>query len=148
MKTRRSRPAPPADWDEKPAKKRRKDVEARWTKKHGKSYYGYKNHINVDRRHKFIRDYEVSDASLHDSQVLDDLIDAHNTSSDFWGNSAYRSQETERKLAEKGYRSHIHHKGRRCKPLSARKRPTGHARKFGCASSISSAFRNARWAAS
>ena len=33
----------PAGWEDKPAKRRQKDVEARWTKKHGKSH-GYKNH--------------------------------------------------------------------------------------------------------
>jgi IS5 family transposase len=111
---------PPEDWDGKPHKKRQKDVDARWTKKHGKNHYGYKNHVNIDRRHKFIRDYEVTDASVHDSQALDDLIDADNTSSDLWGDSAYRSAETERSLGEKGYRSHIHHKGKRGKPLTRR----------------------------
>ncbi len=110
---------PPA-WEEKLHKKRQKDVDARWTKKHGKSHYGYKNHVNVDRRHKFIRDYEVSDASVHDSQKFDALIDRDNTASDVWADSAYRSAETEGKLAERGYRSHIHHKGRRGKPLMAR----------------------------
>lgn len=48
----------PKGWNKKPRKKRQKDVDARWTKKHGKSHYGYKNHINVDRRHKLIREYE------------------------------------------------------------------------------------------
>ena len=57
---------------------------------------------------------------MHDSQSFDDLIDADNTSSDFWGDSAYRSTETERKLERQGYRSHIHHKGRRGKPLGER----------------------------
>ncbi len=109
----------PKGWNKKPRKKRHKDVDARWTKKHGKSHYGYKNHINVDRRHKLIREYETSDASVHDSQKLDDLIDADNTASGFWGDSAYRSADTESRLGEKGYRSHIHHKGRRNKPLTA-----------------------------
>ncbi len=95
-------------------------MDARWTRKHGKSHYGYKNHVNVDRRHKFIRDYEATDASVHDSQTLDDLIDADNTSSEVWGDSAYRSAEIERSLGEKGYRSRIHHKGKRGKPLTAR----------------------------
>ena len=65
----------PAGWEDKPAKRRQKDVEARWTKKHGKSHYGYKNHVNVDRRHKLVRRYHVSDAAEHDSQVLDDILD-------------------------------------------------------------------------
>ena len=110
----------PKDWDAKPNKKRQKDVDARWTKKHGKSHYGFKNHINTDRRYKFVREYDVSEASLHDSQKFDDLIDGDNTSSEVWADSAYRSAETERSLREKCYRSHIHHKGKRGKPLSAR----------------------------
>jgi len=118
----------PEDWDGKPHKKRQKDVDARWTKKHGKNHYGYKNHVNIDRRHKFVRDYEVTDASVHDSQALDELIDADNTSSQLWGDSAYRSQETERSLGENGYRSHIHHKGNRGKPLTARQKKANKTR--------------------
>jgi hypothetical protein len=38
----------PEDWENKPAKRCQKDLDARWTKKHGKSHYGYKNHVNVD----------------------------------------------------------------------------------------------------
>lgn len=110
----------PKDRDAKPNKKRQKDVDARWTKKHGKSHYGFKNHINADRRYKFVREYDVSEASLHDSQKFDDLIDGDNTSSKVWADSAYRSGETERSLSRKCYRSHIHHKGRRGKPPSAR----------------------------
>jgi len=33
----------PAEWEQKPAKNRQKDKDARWTKKHGKSFFGYKN---------------------------------------------------------------------------------------------------------
>ncbi len=45
----------PAGWENQPAKRSQKDTDARWTKKHGKSHYGYKNHVNVDRRHKLVR---------------------------------------------------------------------------------------------
>ena len=119
---------PPEDWVDKSHKSAQKDVDARWTKKHGRSHYGYKNHINVDRRHKFIRNYEVTDASVHDSRALDDLIDAGNTSSDFWGDSAYRSQETESNLGDLGYRSHIHHKGKRGKQLTERQKKANKTR--------------------
>lgn len=51
----------PEDWSEN--KRRRKDADARWTKKNGKSYYGYKNHISVDVKHKLIRSYAVTDAA-------------------------------------------------------------------------------------
>jgi IS5 family transposase len=43
----------PEDWDEH--KRWQKDTDARWTNKHGKSHFGYKNHIDVDAEHKFIR---------------------------------------------------------------------------------------------
>ena len=108
----------PEDWASKPAKRCQKDVDARWTKKHGKSHYGYKNHINVDRRHKLVRRYHVTDASVHDSQVVSVILDANNTASDVWADSAYRSVEIEEMLAGKGLTSRIHRKGRRNKPLT------------------------------
>ena len=70
----------PDDWEKKPAKNRQKDKDARWTKKHGKSFYGYKNHVNADAKHKLIRRYDVSDAAVHDSQKLDALLTKGNTS--------------------------------------------------------------------
>ncbi|MHB1713404.1 MAG: IS5 family transposase, partial [Acidithiobacillus ferrooxidans] len=42
----------PQTWQDQPAKRRQKDTDARWTKKNGRSFFGYKNHINVDKRHK------------------------------------------------------------------------------------------------
>ena len=63
----------PEDWKQKPAKNHQKDKDARRTKKNERSYFGYKNHIGVDRRHKFVRRYVVSDASVHDSQKLEDV---------------------------------------------------------------------------
>jgi len=108
----------PEDWKDKPAKRSQKDVDARWTKKHGKSHYGYKNHVNVDRKHKLVRRYHVSDAALHDSQAVDHLLMAGNTGAGVWADSAYRSEEMETKLRARGLKSRIHRKGKRGKPLS------------------------------
>ena len=110
--------ATPEDWKKRPSKNRQKDKDARWTKKHGRSYFGYKNHVNADARHKLIRDYTVSDASEHDSQKFDELLSRDNTSKDVYADSAYRSAETERKLRARGFRSHIHKRGRRNRPLT------------------------------
>jgi IS5 family transposase len=112
----------PEGWAQQPAKRAQKDTDARWTKKHGRSHYGYKNHVNVDRRHKLVRRYKATPASVHDSQVVDDILDPDNTASDVWADSAYRSAENEAKLAEKGLKSRIHSKGRRGKPLSEREK--------------------------
>ena len=108
----------PKDWQRKPAKNRQKDKDARWTKKHGRSFFGYKNHVNADARHKLIREYGVTDASVHDSQKLDDLLNKANTSSDVYADSAYRSADTERKLKARGFKSRIHKRGRRNRPLT------------------------------
>src|SRR5271169_5446042 len=110
--------ATPEDWKKRPSKNRQKDKDARWTKKHGRSYFGYKNHVNADARHKLIRDYTVSDASEHDSQKLDELVNRGNTSREVYADSAYRSAEIERKLKAKGFRSRIHKRGRRNRPLT------------------------------
>ena len=59
----------PQEWEKKPAKNAQKDKDARWTKKHGKSFYGYKNHIGVDKLHKIIRKWAATDASPHDSRM-------------------------------------------------------------------------------
>jgi IS5 family transposase len=112
----------PEGWEEHPAKLRQKDVDAAWTKKHGKSYYGYKNHVNVDVKHKLIRVWEVTDASVHDSIMMPILLDANNSSGDVYGDSAYRSREIENDLLADGYRSKIHRKGARGRPLSEREK--------------------------
>jgi IS5 family transposase len=108
----------PEDWKKRPSKNRQKDKDARWTKKHGRSLFGYKNHVNADARHKLIRKYGVTDASVHDSQAFDDLLNKGNTSSEVYADSAYRSAEMERKLKARGFRSRIHKRGRRNRPLS------------------------------
>ena len=110
----------PEEWEKRPAKNRQKDKDARWTKKHGRSHFGYKNHICIDRRHKLVRRYGVTSASVHDSQKLDDLLDPDNTASTVWADSAYRSKEAEEKLAARGFKSRVHRRGSRGKPLSAR----------------------------
>ena len=110
--------ATPAAWERQPAKLRQKDRDARWTKKHGKSFFGYKNHVNADAKHKLIRRYEVTDAAVHDSQPLDALLDKGNTSVDVFADSAYRSAEIEAKLKAGGFNSRIHRRANRNHPLS------------------------------
>jgi IS5 family transposase len=110
----------PAGWEKQPAKNAQKDKDARWTKKHGHSYYGYKNHVGIDAKHKFVRRFAATDASVHDSQKLDDVLDRSNTASGVWADSAYRSAEIEARLKAGGYTSRIHRRAHRNCPLSER----------------------------
>jgi IS5 family transposase len=86
--------------------------------------------VNVDRQHKLVRRYHVSDAAMHDSQAVDHLLMRGNTGAGVWagrhccatGSSnsgdAYRSEEMEAKLRARGLKSRIHRKGKRGKPLN------------------------------
>ena len=107
-------------WSE--AKRRQKDTDARWTKKHGRSYFGYKNHVSVDVKNKFIRGYKVTSANIHDSQVFGELLDKGNSSKDVWADSAYRSGDNLEELKKRGYREHLQRKGNRHKKLSEREK--------------------------
>src|SRR4030095_3973561 len=49
-----------------------------------------------------------------------DLLDPHNTASDVWADTAYRSKESEKRLAEKGLRSRIPRRASQGTPLSQR----------------------------
>ena len=109
----------PQDWSGTPAKRSRKDTDARWTGKHGKSHYGYRNHVNVDRRHKPVRRCHVTDAALHDSQAVDSPPMRGNTGSGVRADAACRPEEMEARLRDRKPKSHIHRKGRRGKPLTA-----------------------------
>lgn len=53
-------------------------------------------------------------------QKLDDLLDGANNASTVWAAVAYRSQETEKKLAVRGFMSRIHRRGCYRKPISSR----------------------------
>ena len=69
----------PPDWQEKPHRLAQKDTEAKWTKKNGKSHFGYKDHISIDAKHGLIRRYAVTNAAVHDSQQLTAVLDAEAT---------------------------------------------------------------------
>lgn len=109
--------AMPADWS--PAKRRQKDTDATWTKKHGKSHFGFKLSVNVDKKYKVIRKIETGTASTHDTQHFDAVLDDGNTSQDVFADRGYPSEAREAKLKETGFRNHIQRKGKRNKPLSA-----------------------------
>jgi IS5 family transposase len=99
-----------SEW--KPAKAEQKDTDARWTQKNGKNYFGYKHHDSVDVKHKIIRDYSVTSASVHDSQEILGLL-TDNTSADVFADSAFFSKEIMDTLIRLGYRPHIQRKGNR-----------------------------------
>lgn len=96
----------PAGWSK--ARTRQIDRDGRWTVKRGKKpppegaqrqgaeiavpVFGYKNHLGIDRTHGFIRRFAVTHAARHDGSQLAAVLDAANTASEVWADTAYRSR--------------------------------------------------------
>lgn len=106
----------PEDWS--PAKRAQKDVDARWTKKHGKSYFGYKAHVNTDAKHKLVRTCAVTDAAVHDTNHFEDLLDPYNTSREVSADKGYVDAQREARLTQDGWRIRVQRKAKRGKRLS------------------------------
>jgi transposase, IS5 family len=107
----------PEGWSDN--KKSQKDLDARWTEKHKKTHFGYKNNIVADKKSNLILDYETTSAEVHDSQTIGDIIGKPRKKNEpVWGDSAYRSEEIEKILSKKRYKSKIHEKGYRNHPLT------------------------------
>lgn len=125
----------PEDWRASPAKLRQKDRDARWTLVFGKArdredgtkhadiaipVFGYKSHASIDRRHGFIRKWDVTDASRHDGRMLRrGLLDSTNTGTTVWADSAYRSSANEAFMERHGFRSQVHHRKPKGRPMAA-----------------------------
>jgi IS5 family transposase len=140
-----------------PAKARQKDTDARWTIKRGwmkrKSVpapsaadpaspattervaealmipaFGYKNHINIDRRFGFIRRWLVTDAAAHDGHRLPALLNADAFDSRVWADTAYRSATNERAIEAAGRVSMVHFRKPRGRPMPGPQRRANRAR--------------------
>jgi transposase, IS5 family len=105
----------PESFDEKPERSAQKDTDARWTKKNNEVFYGYKNHAKVDLGSKFVEDFKVSEASLHDSQVVEGLVEPGDGR--IFADSAYKSEKTDQFLEKQSVENFIHEKAHRGKPL-------------------------------
>jgi transposase, IS5 family len=110
----------PESWDDK--KKSHKDTDARWTKKNGDDYFGYKNHIKADSRKKFIDDYCVTEASVHDSIAGKDLLNKKDAGQPLHADSAYTGEAFEKAVIKAKMINRIHEKGYRNNPLTSRQK--------------------------
>jgi IS5 family transposase len=106
----------PITW--KAHKRVQKDVDAKWTKKHGKNHFGYKLHASIDKRHQLVRKVIISNAAVSDSVVFEALLDPNNTSRDIYADRGYPSAEREATLSAAGWPVQIQRKGSANKPIS------------------------------
>lgn len=140
----------PPDWSK--AKRRQKDLDARWTIKRGRRkrseasemkaagveiavpIFGYKNHAGIDRRFGFIRRWTATSAAAHDSRPFEGLLDPKNTASQVWADTAYRSKRNEAAIAKRGLVSKVHFRKPKGKAL-----PDHHAKANAARSAVRSA---------
>jgi IS5 family transposase len=113
-------------WIDNPNKKAQKDINARWTMKNNISYYGYKNHTKVDQGSKIITGFMVTDASVHDSQVMDYLLDETDKGEVFYADSAYRGEKQEMIIAQKEMINKVCEKAYKGKPLTEEQKGNKH----------------------
>jgi len=112
----------PEEWKKNDDKSRhklaQKDTDARWAKKGEETHYGYKDHVKVDQESKIITDFTVTNASVHDSNEIVELIDENDEVA--YADSAYVGEELHEELKKKNpnIKLRISEKGYRNNPLT------------------------------
>lgn len=107
----------PESFSSSPQRCSQKDTDAKWAMKNNQSHYGYKNHTLVDVFYKFVRSYVVTEANIHDSQMLKVLI-KDQPIEELYADSAYCSKSIKQYLKRKSIQSFLSEKGHRNHPLS------------------------------
>lgn len=121
--------------------KAHKDLDARWTKKNHETHYGYKDHVKVDVQDKLILKAVITAANVHDSQALDELIEAGDRV--VYADSAYSGAPSEAALAAKNVEPQINEKGARGHPLTEEQK-AGNREKSGTRSRVEHVFAQMR----
>ena len=121
----------PEGWSD--AKASHKDCDATWAKKNSESHFGYKNNIQVDAETKVIARYSATTASVHDSQIFEELLETPEAQTAdasaeveakkgeptvVYADKAYRSETNEELLKKHGMKSRVLHRAARNRPLT------------------------------
>jgi transposase, IS5 family len=93
-----------------------RDPQAGWTKKNGKSRFGYKAHVAVDEGSGIVRGATLTPADVHDSVPADGLVQGDEEA--VYADKAYDSEEQRAGLRARGIEPRIMHKARRNRPLT------------------------------
>ena len=116
----------PEGWEDDPKRLAHKDLDARWTKKNQQTFYGYKNHVNVDLESKLVVRAEVTDASVHDSQALDAVT--REGDGPTWLDAGYTGPACADVLKRKKIKGHVCEKGARNRPLTRKQKRSNRAK--------------------
>lgn len=82
-----------------------REAGANWTKKNGRSHFGYKAHIGMDRGSGLVRRAVLTGAKTYESEVADELIAWDEGA--VYGDKAYPKKQRRAALKEKGIKDRI-----------------------------------------
>ena len=72
-------------------------------------FFGYKSHISIDRKFRFIQKWKTMDVAAGDgARLRERLLDKSNTASTVWADTAYRSKANEDFMDKEGFASNVH----------------------------------------
>jgi IS5 family transposase len=92
-----------------------RDPQAGWTKKNGKSRYGYKAHVAVDEGSGLVREAVMTPADVHDGVPADDLVQGDEAA--VYADKAYDSEARRAGLRARDVEPRIMYQARRNRPL-------------------------------
>ena len=93
-----------------------RDKEMKQTKKGNQWYFGMKAHVGTDSNTGLAHSIVVTDAGVHDSQVMDELL--HGAEKAVYGDRAYTSEERRRVYEAKGIKWCVNRKACRHSQLT------------------------------
>lgn len=94
----------------------KRDKDATFTKKRGKTYYGYTCHIGLDKGTDVIHRVELMPANMHDSDIFESVV--HGKKKSVYADKGYANKKRRDKLESNGIFCGILQKGYRNKPLT------------------------------
>ena len=101
-----------------------RDGEMKQTKKGNRWYFGMKAHVGTDIRRGLVHRVVVTNASVHDSRVMDGLLSGEETV--VYGDKAYADEAKRKEYQERGVKWCINRKGSRNYVLSEEDREWNH----------------------
>nr|WP_319385775.1 IS5 family transposase [uncultured Roseibium sp.] len=87
------------------------DPDADWTRKNGRSHFGYKAHVAVDQGSGVIRQAILTPAKTSESEVADDLICGDEQA--VYADKAYEHKERRARLKAAGIKDRVMHRNHR-----------------------------------
>lgn len=105
---------------------RTRDKEMRQTKKGNQWYFGMKAHVGTDTGRGLAHSVVVTDAAVHDSQVMDGLL--HGEEEVVYGDKAYASEEKKKEYEARGVKWCVNLKANRGHQLNQEEAECNHKR--------------------